>query len=200
MANRYARFAAASLVVLFLAMAHSGHATTTIDFTLEDLVRFSHACVRVRIVPEESMSKASPHFSIKRTEWGTAQHHAIEVEEVIFGDLPSSQYTLVLPGELDGTPALERGETYVLFLNFDNRVEPIIGGRWATYLLDDDETLTVERRPLDLTAGRPRPASSRTATSQSKLGVSYRDFREAIIATRAALLSRGFVPLQRRTR
>ena len=134
------RVACACLIALTLVVPL--HATTVADFTIEELARFAHAGVRARVV------------ATSRSDAGLARLD-LDVDEVLFGQIPDSRLSLELDVSVAGMPELRLGDDVVLFLNFNNRVEKIIGLRWGTYRLRNGEMFDHDWRPLELTIETP---------------------------------------------
>lgn len=177
----------------------SAAATTVVDFTIEDLIRWSHACVRVRIENDPSQVAIQPSIRLARPHPGGGSEitHMV-VEDVVYGSFPDYPTTLSIPSSIEGAPRLATGVSYLLFINFDNRIEPILGHQWGVYRVAGDSMLDFRGQPLvvreeEARDGRQREHRLRKAATSDSL--SYAQLRALILAFRDSIIQEGFIPL-----
>ena len=163
-----------------LATESSIQATTVRQFDLADLVRKSHVVVRAQILG------VKPEPALVR--------YSIRPVDVLFGELAEGYELEILRGIM-GLPVFEVGKEYLLFINFDNTVERVLAGEWATYRIEDGAVFDYELRPVTLTGLRLEPVAvdpgqPRQPTSPPEQ-VTFEELRQVIVQTTDALREQG---------
>lgn len=187
------------VLIAFLSAPSMSRGTSIVDFTTEDLIRWSHACLKVTVIAEATSSQRKTLRLNQADAQGNPETLLLAVDEIIYGEVPEQVAEISIPLGLQGAPSLRPGHTYLVFVNFSNHIEPILGHKWGTYEIYDDKVLDF--------AGRPVIARNETARSgnvvETRLRVSggaepslrYPILKVLLVSLRAGLIRDGFVPL-----
>jgi len=170
----------ACLLLFGLLAVSRAQATTVADFSVDDLVRHSQVGVRARVVQAVEIDH----------EW---TRYTLRVGEVLSGRLDTATFEIDLLRQIEGMPTLRSGDDLILFLNFDNRIEKVIGLRWGIQRVregrvysHDWESLRIHSATRD---GLPETFLEPLPDERAE-SISYAEFRAQLIEVRNRLTSR----------
>lgn len=167
-------------------------ATTVAEFTLSDQVAFSHACIRASVIEVTHLE-------------GVTVRYSLAVLDDIYGTVSGDRVTLDLLSPVVGNPVLRRGSEYVLFINWDNKIERLIGLKLGTYVVSEEEVLSYEHQPIVAEpvigqkvglSGRRPPSDLRLRVQVGAQPLLYESLRRWILQIRNELRQSGYALLE----